>query len=1426
MSIARHHNEWLSLLEVSGPFLSLPVLMRVFPQGLEEHQAEAAKNLRLAYEEWEDSQGEPAIHQAWLEFVLHTALEYPEQHLLSGQSLPPGLEARVAEHNETLRPTWALKAPHESRPRLLVCAYPPDQPLDKPVRGAAWKTSSPDTRMMTLLHAIEAPLGLVTNGEQWMLVAAQRGQTTSYVSWYASLWSEEPLTLRALRALLGVRRFFGVPENETLAAMLAESLHNQQEVTDQLGFQVRKAVEVLVQALDRINIDQQGNLLKGVGEKELYDAALAVMMRLVFLFSAEERGLLLLGDALYDQHYAISTLRDQLREVADTQGEEILERRHDAWSRLLATFRVIYGGVEHEALRLPAYGGALFDPDRYPFLEGRASGTSWKHAAAAPLPIDNRTVLHLLEALQFLQVRVAGGPAEARRLSFRALDIEQIGHVYEGLLDHTALRARTAMLGLTGAQGNEPEIALEELEAKAAEGEDALVEFLREQTGRSAAALRRALRQTEPSNGMFLQVACANDLTLYARVVPFASLVREDTHGYPVVILAGSVFVTAGADRRSTGTHYTQRVLTEPMVKTTLDPLLYHGADQGEELARDKLRNAEEILALRVCDFSCGSGAFLVQACRYLSERLVEAWESAESQAGGKPLVIPEAELAAGHHMEQLLPKDEGERLALARRLVAERCLYGVDINPMAVEMAKLSLWLVTLHKNRPFTFLDHAIKCGDSLIGLHAAEQVASFHLRPDRARGGVFNYITEHCNTLLEHARKKREQLERFTVLDIRDAEYKARLHREAEAAINVARVLGDLVVGAGLANAGSNGSRSLVLLDAKLDELALHVAEVFRGPKQKMVAEPDLDELRHLAWPLLNPHGTRNERRPLHWLVEFPEVFLHTDNPGFDAIVGNPPFVGGQKITGLLGTDYRDYQVLHTAQGRRGSADLCAYFFLRAAQLLRSGGNFGLLAVNTIAEGDTRQVGLEAMLRAGNAIYAASPNQPWPGEAAVVASQVHVHRGPWRGGYRLNGSLVPTISAFLSDQDEWSPKPLRANASKSFIGSYVLGMGFTLSEQEAKARIARDPKNAEVLFPYLNGEDLNSDPDQKPSRWVINFWDWPLDRSASGTWEHSDEQQRNVWLREGRVPNDYPGRVAADFPEVLSIVEEKVKPERQRRNEHGQYVLRRPLPERWWHYAEKRPALYHAIGRGNAFARHPEGWGDAEPRISRALVCSLVSKHLACAFRPSNEVFAHRLAVFAYDRPEYFGWLSSSINDAWARKNSSSLETRLNYSPSDAFETLPLPATWNGLADVGKAYDACRASTMHDEQIGLTELYNRFHDSDCHDRRIAELRVLHVHMDETVLAAYGWKDILLSHDFHTVPYLPENDRVRFTICEEARLEILRRLSRLNRERWEEEQQEESGVRTPQRASAPSSRRAPRNQQKKPTVVQGGLF
>jgi type II restriction/modification system DNA methylase subunit YeeA len=246
-----------------------------------------------------------------------------------------------------------------------------------------------------------------------------------------------------------------------------------------------------------------------------------------------------------------------------------------------------------------------------------------------------------------------------------------------------------------------------------------------------------------------LLTACNNDLDLFNQVRPLAGLVRLDTLGYPVVIPGGSVYVTQGTDRRETGTHYTPRNLTEEIVKYTLEPLVYEGVAEGKPQQEWQLKSAAELLQLKICDMAMGSGAFLVQTCRYLAERLVEAWENAEKANPGKVVVAPEGTLSKSVPQECVIPKEADERLTVARRIIADRCLYGVDKNPLAVEMAKLSLWLITLAKDSPFTFLDHSLKCGDSLLGVTNKEQIEKFHLNAQA--GTQLPIVPTKCQPLL---------------------------------------------------------------------------------------------------------------------------------------------------------------------------------------------------------------------------------------------------------------------------------------------------------------------------------------------------------------------------------------------------------------------------------------------------------------------------------------------------------------------------------------------------------------------------------------------------------------------------------------------------------------------------------------------------
>lgn len=1276
MSAASEYAELLKLIEVSGPFVSLPVFKEVFPQGLVKDSPDLTRELRELHDEWRDARlRSPGIvspaQREWLKAVFLTLLEWPAEWLVEDNAIPQNLSHFVAQHHETLRPDLVLL--EDGKPRLLINLLPPSQQPDRRPPATTWNATS-SARMAELLHATRVPLGLVTNGERFTLVYAEPGQPTGFADFRAELWFDERLTLRAFRDFLSAGALFNRPPEQTLDALYRRSLENQQEVSITLGRQVRRAVEMFVAALDRADRESGRVLLQGIPEEQAYEAALSLMMRLVFLFFAEERDLLPITNPVYRENYAVSTLHDQLREAADHLGEEVLERRYDAFPRLLASFRAVHGGIAHDLAALPAYGGDLFDPDRFPFLEGRAAGSDWRTSPAQPCPIHNRTVLHLLGALQFLEMKVPGGGRETRRLSFRALDIEQIGHVYEGLLDHTARRAAEVVLGLDGKE--EPEVTLSELKRRCVQPD--FVEWLADETGRSAKAVEKALAKNNVDDPLRWPE--------WEQVAPFAGLVRRDDNGDPWVIPAGSLYVTAGTARRQTGTQYTPRSLTESVVEHALAPLVYTGPAEGLPPEAWELKHAGRILDLKICDFACGSAAFLVAAARYLSARLAEAWEAAQREHGADVLITPYGDPSSGMPEEELIPRNTDERGIYALRIAVERCLYGVDRNPLAVEMAKLSLWLLTLQRNRPFTFLDHAIRCGDSLLGVNL-KQLSTWSLSGEGKQSVLFDDD-------LAFAADKREGLMK---MQYRTGDQR-RLLDAALAKTRRLRAAADRLIATAFESRSEAAAAAVTM---GLDEQEAEARKILEG------------------------------KRPFHWPVEFPEVFLR--GGGFDAIVGNPPFIGGQRITGALGQPYRDYLVEYIAGGQRGSADYVAYFFLRAEGLLRSGGGAGLLATNTVAQGVTREVGLDQMVARGTTVYRAIPSRRWPGEANLQVAHTWFRKGPWSGLFHLDQITVAAITAQLQAPGGvgGNPNPLAVNARKSFQGSIVLGMGFVLEPDEAKRLLDKDPKNSRVVMPYLGGKDITDAWEQVPRRWVINFHDWPLER-------------------------------AREYPDCFEIVERLVKPERDRNN-------RKARRERWWQFAERASDLYATIAG-----------------LDRVLVAVRVSAHHGIAFAPGRIVYADRLVVFALDKSSHFALLASTIHDAWVhRPGSTTHETRNTYFPDRGFETFAFSESIQLLESIGERYCSHRNDVMADRREGLTVTYNRFHSQHDVSHDVAALRALHVEMDHAVAAAYGWTDLELGHGFHET-----KQGIRYTISEAARRTVLDRLLALNHERYAAEQ------------------------------------
>ncbi len=808
---------------------------------------------------------------------------------------------------------------------------------------------------------------------------------------------------------------------------------------------------------------------------------------------------------------------------------------------------------------------------------------------------------------------------------------------------------------------------------------------------------------------------------LQTRISPFT----------PRPVPKGGMLLQPTDERRRSGSHYTPRSLTEPIVRTTLDPLLK---------ALGEKPRPEQILALKVCDPAMGSGAFLVEACRYLADALSASWQT---------------------HGAPPIPPDE-DPILHARRLVAARCLYGVDKNIFAVDLAKLSLWLVTLAKDHPFTFLDHALRHGDSLVGL-TRDEIASFHWRPGKQIPLVRQFLTSQ----LQLAEERRTAL--LSLGDEGDLGEKARLHTEAVKALETVRLCADLVIAAFF---GKSKDKDREILRTAYAEELLAVLE-------------DRANAENLDRVVARLYASPKPIPPFHWEIEFPEAFSR-ENPGFDAFVGNPPFAGKNTLIAGTRDGYPDWlKAIH--EETHGAADLIAHFFRRVFAKLRSGGTFGLIATNTIAQGDTRGTGLRWICTHGGTIYAARKRVKWPAGAAVIVSVVHVAKGVAPKPFLLDAREVERITAFLfHDGGHDDPARLRANADKSFQGSIVLGMGFTFDDTNPEATsltvvlrlIEKNPRNRERIIPYIGGEEVNDSPRHEHHRYVINFG------------EMTEEEARR-------------------WPDLMAVVEEKVKPERLKNN-------RESYRRYWWQYAEKRGELVSAIHG-----------------LDRVLVCSLVSKHLAFVWLPTDFVFSHKLGVFALRNPAAIAVVQSTLHEGWARFFSSTLEDRLNYSPSDCFESFPFPPGWDGhsrLDQAGRTYYDFRAALMVRNDQGLTATYNRFHDPGERDPEIQKLRELHDAMDRAVLDAYGWTDLQPKYAF-LLDYEEDEEADdggkpskkkkpwRYRWPDDVRDEVLARLLALNQQRAREEAL--SGA-----AAEPGKGRKDRSRSRRPKAGAGSLF
>jgi len=830
----------------------------------------------------------------------------------------------------------------------------------------------------------------------------------------------------------------------------------------------------------------------------------------------------------------------------------------------------------------------------------------------------------------------------------------------------------------------------------------------------------------------------------------------------PVITKQNGTFafdLVKGSERSSSGSHYTPDELVQPLIKHSLDYVIQEKLESSDK----KSKKEEALLSIKVCDVACGSGHILLNAARRIGTELAKV-RTSEDQPSPAPL-----------------------RQAI--RDVIKSCIYGVDVNPLAVELCKVALWLEAHNPGEPLNFLDHHIKCGDAIVGLAHKEELENgiadeaFKKMPDDDKE-----IRTELAKRNKRERKDKEQRHfdfgetvdgSFSDISKMFAEFNA-LPENSILEIEQKRREYEKMT------SGANWLRLKTLADIQVAQFFIPKNE--SNAKKIVTDEEYMDYLSGIkavhGLKAGKAGGLAAKKKYFHWYLEFPVVFSHG---GFDCILGNPPFLGGQKLSGTFGNPFLNF--IKYYYKITGSCDLITYFYRRIYGLIKSNGFHALISTNSISQGTARENSLDIITRESGIINFAATSVRWPGSAEVVVTLLAIHKGAWIGLKYLNNQKVSNISSNLDDQkDSSQPAKLQLNENISFMGSTVVGQGFILEPSIAIELIKKDNRNKDVIFPYLNGLDLNSSPIQHSKRFIINFSDWPIER-------------------------------AKEYSDCFRIIEEKVKPERQTKS------YSKNTRDYWWRFHRPTKELYDAIAK-----------------LNRVLVVAQVSKTVAFCFVDKSQVFDAKLIVFATDAADFFCLIQSSFHFHWAWKYCTTMKNDLSYGPTRIFETFPFPIISSReitqkLKYYGDKYHEFRKKIMFKTQLGLTKIYNQFHNPDLkkfskedinmvpslktkdfqkkygketfnlrnHLKKtegvctfneavedILQLRNLHKQMDEMVLRAYGLENIDLAHDFYEVDYLPENDRIRYTISTAARKEILKRLLKLNHEIHDHEQKE----------------------------------
>jgi len=690
--------------------------------------------------------------------------------------------------------------------------------LDKKNKSDPEDIQNPSLQMSHYLWLTEVKWGILTNGRYWRLYERE---TSKKIDIFYEIDLESLLENGKLE---NFRYFYLFFRKDAFPAFVEKVYQGSKDYAEAVGEELKENVYESLRLLAHGFLEFPNNSLSQNDLKEIHDNSLIFLYRLLFILYAEYNQLLPLGEnQIYTDSYSLDAIKKEIADKLDNK-RPIATSTHGYWNRLKDLFEIINKGMDE--LGVPPYNGGLFDPEKHPFLE--------------KYNVGDCHIAHVIDLLSRSK--------DKGFIDYSSLDIRHLGSIYEGLLEYK-LR-----------------IAKEDLVPIKQKGREIYV------------SLKEAKKQGK----------------------------KIDKNK---VVYTGEVYlVTDKGERKATGSYYTPRYIVKYIIESTLGPLIDNifkkaklaktikeGTKPLERIFEELLKDKEEkqslkrlweltksdkekkifllnlldgvqpkhgydliemIFDLKVLDPAMGSGHFLVEATDFLAKALIKALGASPKEVGD-------------------------DEMRWARREVVERCIFGVDLNPLAVELAKLALWLYTVAKGRPLSFLDHHLRCGNSLIGAKINELATLPDLKKKKTKKGryiqpeIFECVFYEKVNILLKAFELIETQPSDTVEQIREKE---KLYRDFCRIVSRFQDIADVWTSIYFGN-----KVSLADYQELLNNL--------RAPDQEWEA------FKAKSW-FKKAKEITGQKQFFHWELEFPEVFYDEfgrirQNPGFDAVVGNPPY-----------------------------------------------------------------------------------------------------------------------------------------------------------------------------------------------------------------------------------------------------------------------------------------------------------------------------------------------------------------------------------------------------------------------------------------------------------------------------------------------------------------------------------------------------